>query len=258
MRKNFFHCCALLLLASVSAVIAAEEATPSPSLAAESAGEPARLPYRGSVGGIREPAPEKVPLEVPPEAKPPVESLAVEEIGNDGIKAFEAGKFAAAREAYLRVLKIEPNNLPALVNLGATEYRLGNMDEAERLLRRSLQIKADNPTAWLNLGIIYLERNEPMRSLAAIAQAVVHAPNDPVARNYLGVAAGRNHWFDAAESELRRAIELKPDYADAHFNLAVFCLERKPPAIELARRHYQKALELGASPDPLIEKTLKN
>lgn len=262
MRKKLFHIGALLLLASATTVLAQEEATPAPSPAAESAGEQERLPFRGSVGGIREPepekAPEKVPVEVPPEAKPPVESMAVEEIGNDGIKAFEAGKFAAAREAYLRVLKIEPNNLPALVNLGATEYRLGNMDEAERLLRRSLQIKSDNPTAWLNLGIIYLERNEPMRSLAAIAQAVVHAPNDPVARNYLGVAAGRNRWFDAAELELRHAIELKPDYADAHFNLAVFCLERKPPAIELARRHYQKALELGAAPDPLIEKTLKN
>jgi Flp pilus assembly protein TadD len=134
---------------------------------------------------------------------------------------------------------------------------LGNSTEAERLLRRSLQIKPDNPTAWLNLGILYLERDEPMRSLAAIAQAVVHAPDDPVARNYLGVAAGRNRWFDAAEAELRRAIELQPDYADAHFNLAVFCLERNPPAVELARRHYQKARDLGAAPDPLIEKALR-
>jgi Flp pilus assembly protein TadD len=96
-----------------------------------------------------------------------------------------------------------------------------------------------------------------MRSLAAVAQAVVHAPDDPVARNYLGVAAGRNRWFDAAEAELRRAVELKPDYADAHFNLAVFCLERTPPAVELARRHYEKALECGAAPDPLIEKALR-
>ena len=82
-------------------------------------------------------------------------------------------------------------------------------------------------------------------------------PNDAVARNYLGVAAGRNRWFDAAEAELRRSVELQPDYADAHFNLAVFCLERDPPAVELARRHYQKALELGAVPDRLIEKALK-
>jgi len=242
----------LLALVAPFAVLRAEE----------NSGEDARLPYRGSVGPVREvetpPAPAApVPVKIPDEAKPPVQTAIVEKIGGEGIEAFQAGNFEGAREAYLRVLKIEPDNLPALVNLGATEYRLGNTAEAERLLRRSLQIKPDNATAWLNLGILYLERDEPMRSLAAIAQAVVQTPDDPVARNYLGVAAGRNRWFDAAEAELRRAIELRPDYADAHFNLAVFCLERNPPAVELARRHYQQARDLGAAPDRLVEQALR-
>jgi Flp pilus assembly protein TadD len=198
-----------------------------------------------------------VPVEVPPGAQAPVMTETVERIGLEGIAAFQRGNYDGAKEAYLRVLKVDPNNLPALVNLGVTEYRLGELDEAERLLRRSLQVKADNPTAWLNLGILYLDRDETMQALASVAQAVAYAPRDALARNYLGVAAGRNGWFDAAEAELRRAIELRPDYADAHFNLAVFCLERNPPAVELARRHYQKAIELGAAPDPLIEKALK-
>lgn len=249
MRKAEFALFAALLL-------------PPCLLAAE--GEPgskAALPFRGSPGAVRPVAapspPPPAPVKVPETSKPPVQTAIVEKIGAEGIEAFQAGNYEGAREAYQRVLKIEPDNLPALVNLGATEYRLGNNTEAERLLRRSLQIKPDNPTAWLNLGIIYLERDEPMRSLAAIAQAVVHDPDDPVARNYLGVAAGRNQWFDAAESELRRAVELQPDYADAHFNLAVFCLERDPPAVELARRHYEKAIDLGAARDPLVEKALK-
>lgn len=202
-------------------------------------------------------APALAPVAIPHEAKPPVQTTIAEKIGAEGIEAFRSGNFEGAREAYLRVLKIEPDNLPALVNLGSAEYRLGNSKEGERLLRRSLQIQPDNATAWLNLGIIYLERDEPMHSLAALAQAVAQDPDDAVARNYLGVAAGRNRWLDAAESELRRSVELQPDYADAHFNLAVFCLERDPPAVELARRHYQKALELGAAPDQLIEKALK-
>lgn len=208
------------------------------------------------VRGVGLPESSVVPVRVPPGAEPVVSTMTVEQMGMDGIAAFEKGNFAGAKEAYERVLKVEPDNLAALVNLGTTEYRLGNTDEAERLLLRSMQIKPDNPTAWLNLGMIYLGRNEPMRALASIAQAVVHSPNDPVARNYLGVAAGRNRWFDAAEAELRRAIELRPDYADAHFNLAVFCLERVPPATELARRHYREARRLGAEPDPLIEKAI--
>jgi Flp pilus assembly protein TadD len=229
---------------------------------AEETNAPAGAPpsMRGSAGEevrpVDPPPPAPVPVDIPSEAEPVVSTDTVEKMGMDGIVAFEKGNFQGAKEAYVRVLKVEPNNLPALVNLGSTEYRLGNNEEAERLLRRSLQIKPDNPTAWLNLGMVYLGREEPMRALASIAQAVVHAPGDPVARNYLGVAAGRNRWFDAAESELRRAIELRPDYADAHFNLAVFCLERVPPATELAKRHYREALRLGAAPDPLIEKAL--
>lgn len=203
------------------------------------------------------PPPALVPVEIPPEAQAPVETDTVRRMGEEGIAAFQRGNYAGAKEAYRRVLKVDPDNLPALVNLGVTEYRLGNLEEAERLLRRSLQIKADNATAWLNLGILYLDRDENMQALAAIAQAVVYAPTDPVARNYLGVAAGRNLWFDAAQTELRRAVELRPDYADAHFNLAVFCLERNPPAVELARRHYQRARELGADPDPLIEQAIR-
>jgi len=242
----------LLLLVSAFGVLVArgEEKIP----ATNGSSHPS---LRGSVGGVRAvKPPPPVPVGVPLENKPPVETMTAEKMGNDGIAAFQSGNFDGAKEAYQRVLKLEPNNLPALVNLGATEFRLGHNDEAERLLRRSLQMKADNPTAWLNLSIIYLQRNEPMRALAAAAQAVVHAPNDPVARNYLGVAAGRNRWFDAAEAELRRSIELRPDYADAHFNLAVFCLERVPPATELAKRHYREALRLGSDPDPLIEKAI--
>lgn len=241
---------ALAVLSAVAAAAVAQDEPPAVG---------ARLPYRGSASSLH-PGPGEappVPVSVPPEAKPPVQTSATEQLGMDGIAAFQKGNFEGAREAYVRVLKVEPNNLAALVNLGAAEYRMGNLAEAETLLKRSLKIKQDNPTAWLNLGIVYLELDQPMQALAAIAQAVVHAPNDPVARNYLGVAAGRNRWFDAAEAELRRAVELQPDYADAHFNLAVFCLERDPPAVELARRHYQRARDLGAEPDPLIERALE-
>jgi Flp pilus assembly protein TadD len=70
------------------------------------------------------------------------------------------------------------------------------------------------------------------------------------------VTVGKKGWYSAAEDEMRKAIELQPDYAEAHFNLAVFYLQRNPPAVELARRHYQKARDLGAAPDPDVEKRL--
>jgi Tfp pilus assembly protein PilF len=56
---------------------------------------------------------------------------------------------------------------------------------------------------------------------------------------------------------MRRAIELNPQYADAHFNLAVMYAKQKVPRPELSRYHYQKSLDLGAPPDPQLEELLK-
>ena len=42
-------------------------------------------------------------------------------------------------------------------------------------------------------------------------------------------------WGPAAVTELQRAIQIDPNYADAHFNLALMYLEQEPPATELAR-----------------------
>ena len=75
--------------------------------------------------------------------------------------------------------------------------------------------------------------------------------------NYLGITLSEKGWASAAEQEVRKAIELNPQYPDAHFNLAVLCTRGKKPRFELARYHYQKALDLGAAPDAQIEATLK-
>ena len=106
----------------------------------------------------------------------------------------------------------------------------------------------------MTLGILYLDRNRLDEALAALTQATLYDPRNARAHNYLGVVVGRKGWIDGAQVELRRAVEIDPNYSDAHFNLAVFYLEGKPPSLELARRHYYRALELGAEPDPELEK----
>jgi len=106
------------------------------------------------------------------------------------------------------------------------------------------------------LGMNALEQKEYDEAVADLLQATLHDGKNPRAHNYLGMAAGRKGWSDASEQELRRAVELDPGYADANFNLAVLYLRRTPPLYELARRHYQRALDLGAARDPVIEKLI--
>lgn len=180
------------------------------------------------------------------------------EAAAEGNAAFERKDYATARRAYERVLDLAPDNLVGLVNLGVVEFHAGNPGRAEEFLRRAVRLRMETAAAWLTLGIIYMDREQFDQALAALAQAVLYDPQNARARNFLGVVIGRRGWIDGAQSELRRAVELDPAYADAHYNLAAFYLEEKPPKVELARRHYYRAVELGAAPDAEIEKVLKS
>jgi Flp pilus assembly protein TadD len=146
--------------------------------------------------------------------------------------------------------------VPTTINLGLVEYRQKNYAEAERLLLRAVRLQPQNGLGWMLLGVIEFDQDKLDAALAALAQAVLWEPKNALAHHYLGVTVGKKGWYSGAEDEMRKAIELQPNYAEAHFNLAVFYLQRNPPAVELARRHYQKALDLGAAHDPEVDKIL--
>jgi tetratricopeptide (TPR) repeat protein len=172
----------------------------------------------------------------------------------EGNVAFERKDYSSAKNAYTRVLTLEPDNLIGLVNLGMVEFYSGHPDKAEELLKKAVRQRLESAPAWLTLGMIYMDRNEPDAALAALSQAMLQDPLNARTHNFLGVVMGRRGWIEGAQHELRRAVELDPSYTDAHYNLAVFYLEEKPPAVELARRHYQKAIELGVEKNPEMEK----
>lgn len=196
-----------------------------------------------------------------PSAATPDPATYVPEVARDaaaeGNAAFEKGDYDAARDAYRRVLKLAPESLVGLVNLGVVEFRSGHVAEAEELLKQAVRIRLENGPAWLTLGILYFEQNRLDAASAALAQAVFYDPASPRAHNYFGVVLGARGWLDGAESELRRAVAIDPAYRDAHYNLAVLYMRRTPPSVELARRHYHRSVELGAPADPELEKNLK-
>jgi len=176
----------------------------------------------------------------------------------EGNRAFTAKDYPTARGAYEKALAVDPDNLVALVNLGMVEFQSGDNAKARELLEKAVRLRLDTAPAWLTLGIIHMDADRFPEALATLSQAALLDPENPRVRNFLGVVIGRQGWIDGAQQELRRAVELDPAYADAHYNLAAFYLEEKPPAVELARRHYFKALELGVEKDAAMEKVLQS
>ena len=175
-----------------------------------------------------------------------------------GIVEFHNEKFQDAKAEFQKITELAPTHPIGWLNLGSTEFRLGELDGAEIHLKRAVELDPEAQQGWLTLGIIEYQKNELDAGLAALSQAVYLNAKDPKAHLYLGILIRKRGWLSGAEDEMRKAVELDESYAEAHFNLAVLYLERQPPAYELVRRHYYRALELGAKPDSEIDKALQN
>lgn len=211
--------------------------TPSPPL------EPPPKVRLGPSTDINEPGKKKVSDET-------------QRLARQAMTAMTRGDLAEAKNGFLKVLETAPDNVPTMINLGLVEYRRKNYDEAEKRLRTAVRLEPASGLGWLILGVVQYDEAKYDHALASLAQAAVLEPKNATVHQYLGVTIGQKGWYSGAEDEMRKALEIDPGYAEAHFNLAVFYLQRSPPAVELARRHYLRALELGAKPDPDVDRSL--
>jgi len=121
------------------------------------------------------------------------------------------GDLEGAVALLLEVREAEPDNLAAVVNLGAVYYTLGRYTPAIEQFEHALRLEPDDPTVWLNLG---------------------------AARNALG-------HLDKAIEALLKALELDPEHPEAHYNLAVAFLKRKQPLEALAELELELAVNPG-------------
>jgi len=170
--------------------------------------------------------------------------------------AMGRGETLSARAGFRRVLERQPENLIALVNLGWLAQREKSWSEAEAYLRRAQRLAPENAAVWLALGIAVLEQGSLEHALGAFAQVIAFEPDNARGHRLLAMTLARKGWYAAAEEELRRALEIEPGDGGAHFNLAVLYLQRHPSAVELARRHYFRAVDLGVALDPAVEEIL--
>ena len=169
---------------------------------------------------------------------------------------FSAGQYDKAGEDYQKILQHDQNNGLVLANLATIEMEQGRLDEAEKHIKDAV---AQSPNDAYNLSVLgYLKfRQEKYdEALDALSRAAKLDPRNPEIENYLGVTLGHQGMRAQAETALRKAVQLDPNYGAAHNNLAVVYISQQPPLLELARWHYQKALDLGQPHNPELEQLL--
>ncbi|MEO6872943.1 MAG: tetratricopeptide repeat protein [Chthoniobacterales bacterium] len=177
-------------------------------------------------------------------------------LAREAKESFDRGKYLEAEKQYQEILAKSPNNLYSLSNLGVVFFRNGKLKAAEQTLKKAIAIAPKDEFTHTTLGIVYYRQSKFDDALSELTKSLAINPKSATAHNYLGITASQKGWQEAAEKEMLEAIADNPGYADAHFNLAVVYSTSHPPAKELARRHYEKALALGAQPDPVLDKLL--
>ncbi|MEM6576951.1 MAG: tetratricopeptide repeat protein [Pseudomonadota bacterium] len=82
-----------------------------------------------------------------------------------------AGEYELAMDAFHRATLDEGMNAEILAGLGSANLKLGRLETAEPLLRRSLKEREDAPQVWNNLGVLLLEKNEVAEAEQAFRRA---------------------------------------------------------------------------------------
>lgn len=170
---------------------------------------------------------------------------------------FELKNFNDAEKIYQNIVEKVPENYFVLSNLGAVQIEGGKLSAAEVALKKAIQINGQESYPWTNLGIIYCRQGKFDDAIGALRQAIALNDKDWRAHNYLGISLGQNAQRDEAETELKKSLELNEKYPDAHFNLAIVYATMQPQDMVRAKEHYERAINLGSSPDPSLERLIQ-
>ena len=121
-------------------------------------------------------------------------------------------------------------------------HRSGQLRDAEQLYRQILAADGTNAEVCYLLGETCQAQGALSEAAAALERAVQLKPDYAEAHNYLAAVLKEQNKLDEAAAHCRRALELKPDNAGAHGNLAAI-LEKQGRFAEAADC-YRKILAL--------------
>lgn len=170
-----------------------------------------------------------------------------------GESALRRQNWEAAATQLQRCLDLNPNFDNAMTGLARALAKLGRVDEAKKWLSKALESNPQNYRAWYQSGLLEAGSN-PTAAQAAYEKTIAIQPNfsagqrelgmllfqqknfgaavphlekaiglgleDARLHNFLGICYNRTNRTSKAVREFQRAIELDPNLAEAHLNLA--------------------------------------
>jgi tetratricopeptide (TPR) repeat protein len=132
----------------------------------------------------------------------------------------------------------ETRSVDELVAAAEQAEENGDFPVAESLYATALRADANDPVLAFNLGNVFEASGRPAEAKVAWQIAVARDPAFAEAWYNLAMAAEDEQQSDLAIAQYRRAMQARPDFGDAHFNLALLLtkLDRCAEALVLWER----------------------
>ena len=148
---------------------------------------------------------------------------------NLGLLDTREGRTDEAIGCFQKALRLSPDHLIALENLGNAYRLMKRWEEAQRTLERALAVRPQDPEANYSLGMVFAQTDETGRAYEYLQRALHFRPTYPEALNNLGVLYLRTGRRDEAVASFEECIRVAPGFDQSYLNLArVYSLEGKP------------------------------
>lgn len=142
-------------------------------------------------------------------------------------------------------LALDPEQVDALLQLGATYADRGESREAEESLRAALEVDQSDPAANRELGVLLMERGKIHDAIRHLRVACEQYPKDTEVQVDLGMAYIQAGFYEEAENTLTKVLSHDPENLHAHYNLAAIYTDRGKN--DQAFSHLRRAYTVGPS-----------
>jgi cytochrome c-type biogenesis protein CcmH/NrfG len=134
------------------------------------------------------------------------------------------GTKGAEKPAVVQKPQMAPPSTPAPAPLARDSIEVASQIKT---LREIVTKDPKNLPAWVELGNLYFDTDQPKEAIEAYSQYLAVKPDNPDVRTDMGIMYRKLGQFDKAIEEFRKAAQSDPKHVNSRYNIGLVLLHDK-------------------------------
>ena len=155
-----------------------------------------------------------------------------------------AGRAKETAAVLSKVLGVDPNNIEALTGMAEIASISDQPTASLPFYAKILNLDPENRNALNNRGIILMNIGDPEASEFSFRKLLKFYPDDVDGLNNLGTNLTEQRRFDEAQDQLQKAMNIDANQPQAFYNMGVLKMKSDPENKEEQLRYLNKAIEI--------------